>query len=173
MLVIRAMRAPIRLPDSVDKNSAQEVLEFATRSSYPTAHDPLLAVAHVAAQIITAMHDELHEIADQVKMLGPICPFDGKPALLHFAGLPTYTMQPRSFKEPLPLVKHPYFDCWDCDDLSSYHHDGIPHCERCGEGPDTCDGTPLIGGNVPSHDAWPEGCAWWEQILSMTTDKPA
>lgn len=59
--VIRAMRRPLTcLPDSVDRNSAREVLEFVTRSSYPTAADPLLAVAHAAAQLILAMHDELH-----------------------------------------------------------------------------------------------------------------
>lgn len=50
----------LRLPDVVDKSSARAVLEFATRSSYPTAPDPLLAVAHAAAMMLTGMHDELH-----------------------------------------------------------------------------------------------------------------
>src|SRR5689334_19621369 len=61
LTAVRAARRPLKVrPDSVDRNSAREVLEFVTRSSYPTAADPLLAVAHVAAQLILAMHDELH-----------------------------------------------------------------------------------------------------------------
>jgi len=62
LLAVRAMRRPLQLPEGVDRNSAREVLEFATRSSYPTAPDPLLAVAHAAVQIILAMHDEIHAL---------------------------------------------------------------------------------------------------------------
>jgi hypothetical protein len=62
---VRAQRVSLnRLPDAVDRNSARDVLEFVTCSSYPTARDPLLAVAHAAAQIILAMHDELHAVSD-------------------------------------------------------------------------------------------------------------
>lgn len=99
-------------------------------------------------------------------LIGPTCPFDGKPALLHFAGLPSHVTWPRSFKEPTPRVKHQYSACADCDDLRSLHFDGIKHCARCGMAPDECDGTPLVGGVVPRHDEWPEGREWWTSILA-------
>lgn len=66
----RAVRTRLRLPDTVDRNNAREVLEFATRSSYPTAPDPLLAVAHSAAQIIAAMHDAMHDAVDEMRTKG-------------------------------------------------------------------------------------------------------
>lgn len=56
----RALRSV--LPSDIDKNDAKAVLEFVTGCSYPTAKDPLLAVAHAAAQIISAIHDELHAV---------------------------------------------------------------------------------------------------------------
>lgn len=63
MNFVRAERRALQLPEGIDRNSAREVLEFATRSSYPTSPDPLLAVAHVAVQIILTMHDEIHALA--------------------------------------------------------------------------------------------------------------
>lgn len=62
-LFVRAMRGRLRLPKGVERPDARAVLEFITRSSYPTAPDPLAAVACAAAELIQAMHDELHEIA--------------------------------------------------------------------------------------------------------------
>lgn len=74
---VRAARPFLRLPDGVDRTNPKEVLEFITRSSYPTAPDPLAAVAVVAAQIIQAMHDELHALADEARKPLPMilhCP---------------------------------------------------------------------------------------------------
>lgn len=95
MSAVRAVRCPLCLPEGVDRNSAREVLEFATRSSYPTAGDPLLAVAHAAAQVILAMHDEIHamlalkraadKIADEVQRVITNAPLHQNSELTDFA----------------------------------------------------------------------------------------
>lgn len=93
---------------------------------------------------------------------GPICPIDQHYAVEHIPFGQPHTIF-RSWAEPSPWVKHPYEECFDCDAMSSYHHEGVEHCGRCYELPDECDGTPLIGGVVPSHPAWREGEAWWQE----------
>lgn len=69
-VAVRAVRCRLRLPDTVDRNDPRAILEFATHSSYPTAPNPLLAVAHVAAQIIQQLHDEVHEIIVERRAAG-------------------------------------------------------------------------------------------------------
>lgn len=104
-LFVRGMdRDPLRLPVDLDKTDPRAVLEFATRSSYPGAPNPLAAVAICAASMLQTMHDEIHAMAGRMKeiyalesellrLCGPVCPHDGKRAIEHIgsAWLPSGT----------------------------------------------------------------------------------
>lgn len=96
--------------------------------------------------------------AELQRLCGPVCPHDWKRAIEHYYGRSWL----RSFAEPTPLKPHVFEPCLDCDELSSYHDEDNyqEHCDRCSESREACDGSPLIGGNVPSHPDWPEGEQW-------------
>lgn len=115
----------------------------------PLSQDEVVAAIRLATVIARD--------AELLRLCGPVCPHDGKRASEHRQ---PYVSTPRSFA-PLPeKVKHRYEECVDCDDLISYHHEGIEHCHYCAESPRGCDGTPETQPSRPPHAPWPEGEEW-------------
>jgi hypothetical protein len=115
--------------------------------------------------------------------LGPICPFDGQPALLHFAGRPGWMLDylskfdncsdhlMRSFNPRGEDHPHEYEECLDCDTYTHYDDDySPPHCGHCQESPEDCDGTPYLEGSKKSHERWPEGMEWWRSVCKLARE---
>jgi hypothetical protein len=119
-----------------------------------------------ALNAVAALRTKVAELeAELFRVCGPICPTDGHRASEHVP-FGQHHLVFKSWAPPSPMVRHSYEECSDCDALFSYHHDGILHCTYCDNGPDECDGTPLIGGVVPPHPKWPDGEAWFDAEIA-------